>query len=411
MSLLNKKLTLSVNKLLYVLFICTLFFGVLSYNYIGLKGFSYIDEILMGVMLLLLLYSIYKKKWNSDIREASLFLSITLFYLVFSLIWGVNVKASVLTDYIIFIKPFIGFYSILCANFVFKAKQKQKLANYCCICSMIILPFALAGQTVMISFFSHSAFVAMDVSCLAMLYLVTSSQRYKDIIIALMILSIGLLTLRSKCYGFFAITALLLLFKNQIKWNYKSIIILIIGTIITLYVAWGKITYYFLTPLQNEGIETTAARLALFINAFNVLKDFIPFGPGFGSYASYASASFYSPLYSYYNMIFIQGLEEGGSFICDTFLPQLSQFGIIGVGLYILFWWKIWKRIIQNFDTTHNNINFKIGILVIFFFIIESFAASTFVQTQGMVMMMILALSLKNSTSINQATYYANSHC
>lgn len=63
--------------------------------------------------------------------------------------------------------------------------------------------------------------------------------------------------------------------------------------------------------------------------------DYFPFGCGLGSFGTFASAEYYSPIYEMYGLNHIWGLSKNMPiFICDAFYPELAQFGIIGAILY-----------------------------------------------------------------------------
>lgn len=111
-----------------------------------------------------------------------------------------------------------------------------------------------------------------------------------------------------------------------------------------------------------------------------ILKDFIPFGPGFGSYACYASSVYYSPLYYKYGLDCVYGLSEDRGGISDTFFPHLAQFGVVGIVLFAMFFYRRYKETISLYKVNGNSI---------------------FVHNRGMVMMVLWGMivnELKNET-------------
>lgn len=74
-------------------------------------------------------------------------------------------------------------------------------------------------------------------------------------------------------------------------------------------------------------------------------------------------------------------------FLSDTFFPSLAQFGYIGITLFTLFWYRI-------FQTGKKLRNFKIILLIIFFFVFESTSDATFTQNRGIYMLILLAMFL-----------------
>lgn len=102
-------------------------------------------------------------------------------------------------------------------------------------------------------------------------------------------------------------------------------LLLFVPLVVTL--AWNQIYYYFFSSIQGD-----SARYQLLINSFKVIKDHFPIGSGFGTYASYYSGKYYSPIYSSYGLTGIYGLtRDNTSFISDSFWPMVfAQTGLIG---------------------------------------------------------------------------------
>ena len=163
----------------------------------------------------------------------------------------------------------------------------------------------------------------------------------------------------------------------------------------SVYFAWEKIDFYFIQGSSSDDIEHIFARPLLYMKAFEILKDFPLFGSGLGSYATFASAVYYSPLYSKYQMIYNYDIGNG-LFICDTFYPSLAQFGFVGIFLFILFWKKRIQEGMMKMKYEQSVFTFQFVLLIVIFFAIESVADSTFTHNRGMYMLMLLAICLKN---------------
>ena len=161
--------------------------------------------------------------------------------------------------------------------------------------------------------------------------------------------------------------------------------------------AWEKFQFYFITGSSDDMTESFA-RPALYQGAFVILKDYFLFGPGLGSYANFASAEYYSPLYYEYGLNQVFGLEEGeGSFIADTFFPQLAQFGIVGVILFFMFFRKRYKETMYYYNVNCDPLIMKMSLLILIFFMIESSVDSTFVHNRGMIMMILWGMIINES--------------
>ena len=111
-----------------------------------------------------------------------------------------------------------------------------------------------------------------------------------------------------------------------------------------------------------------------------VLIEYFYLGTGLGTYGCHASAVYYSPLYYEYDLWRIHGLAPcATSFISDTYYPSLIvQFGLVGFFLFVSFWVWIYKKLDYNYKQTNNIKNYRIGVLIICYFVIESFSCYNF---------------------------------
>lgn len=393
---------MNLQKLNYRIILFCLVFGVVLYDFIsGQTGFTYIDEIIA----LLLVVNLCVRRKERSLKELYVFIVITLFYLFYSLIFPHNVKTAIITDFLIQIKPFLAFYGVWLIPFNFTDIDKQKMCKACVWLSLLILPIGVlspGGGPLMSMFCGHARYATMAIA-LGITYIYFSRRRKKDLYIALLIFSIGLLSLRSKMFGFYvAYIGIIFLWKKIPRRKYilspKTIILFSIIILGVLYVAREKILFYFVAGTEGENMF---ARPLLYVKAIEILKDYPFFGTGFGSYATHASALYYSPLYFTYDL-YLSPEIGNGLFISDTFFPVFAQFGYIGFILFILFWVKRYKTAKRNFLNTGDMLSFKMVTLIIVFFFIESIADSTFTHNRGMYMMMLLALFLKENNNENQ---------
>ena len=86
--------------------------------------------------------------------------------------------------------------------------------------------------------------------------------------------------------------------------------------------------------------------------------------------------------------------EDDPKFMADTYYPALAQFGVVGAGLFFLFWVILVRKVFKCFSSL-NLKNFTVSLLIIGFFLIECTSDSTFTHNRGMFMMILLALSLR----------------
>ena len=395
---------MNVYKLNTNIILFSLIFGVVFYDLIQNKtGFSYIDEF---ISLFLVIYLCLCKKKQAG-KELYFFIAIAFFYLIFSLLFPHNVTASIFTDFFIQIKPFFAFYCVWLLPFDFYEKDRKKLCKVCIGLSLLILPFGLlnpGGGGLMDVLCIHARYATMAIA-LGTTYLFFSKRRKKDLYITLLIYSIGLLSLRSKMFGFYAaFIGIMFLWKKIPRRKYilspKTIIIFSVILLGMMYVAREKIFFYFVSGVNAENMF---ARPLLYVKAVEILNDYPFFGTGFGSYATHASALYYSPLYFSYGLYLSPEIGQG-LFISDTYFPVFAQFGYVGLALFLLFWWKRYTTAKNNYIKTGDMLPFKMVMLIIIFFFIESIADSTFTHNRGMYMMMLLALFLKDNRYENQST-------
>ena len=352
-----------------------------------LKKLTSIDEL---IVLALAIYSIsyfhiYKKK------EIIITFSILFIYLGYSLFQGINKPVAAFFDFILFLKPFLCFF--ICQQLGGRTSKKTRtylkylyifLGAYC----FIILPY------INILYSNTAAYYPACIMC-AISYLYFSKRNTKDWIIALILLSPGLFSIRAKFfteYVFFVSIAFFL--KKKIHFNMKWIFIFSILVSISIYISWAKFSHYF---LYGDAEET--ARTAIYVRSINVLKDYMPMGSGYGTFGTEAAAKYYSPLYRKYGLEFVWGLRQedyGGTrdFLKDTFYPVLAQFGILGIIFYFVFWWRRWKEsLLMEIEL------YKLFLIVFFIVSIQNIAANSFTSPTGVSYMMILGLLINKNTN------------
>ena len=381
-------------RLNYYILIFGLLFGVVFYDVIQFNlGFSYTDEILAVILFFYLLLN--PKRIT---REFLFFLCLTIFYLAHSIYDQHNILPAIFTEFFIQVKPFIAFYAVYNLNFRISEKHEKKIAKLSLVCAFLLLPVGLlnpGGGTLMDQFGGYSRYATIMI-VLGTTYIIYSRQYKRKLYITLVIYSIGLLSLRSKMFGFYiAFVCVMFLWKKvSVKKlvSLKMVILFSFMIIAVIYVAKEKIEFYFIDGLFADNMF---ARPLLYVKAIDILNDFPFFGTGFGSYATFASAEYYSPLYYTYDL-YISPEIGRGLYISDSYFPVFAQFGYVGFVLFVCFWFRLLKIAKTNFEIYNNELLFKLTILIFIFFIIESIADSTFTHNRGMVMLMLLAIILNN---------------
>lgn len=377
------------NIFTYFILIISLIFGVVFYDLISVAGFTYIDELISA---LLLMECLRRKKFK---REFCAFFFIVLLFLFSSLATHINTTPAIITDFFIIIKPFIAFYSVYFMGLQLTNSQKKTIRRIIMIMVYIIIFGVIIDYELFVwTIPSHASRFATMIVVFAFTYYYCSERDRRSLIYTLLILSISLLSLRSKAFGFFTIAFFLLYFlrTKTFSLSIANLISAIIVIALVILVSWEKISFYFIEGTDRDNVENFMARPALYVGAYKILCDYPIMGSGMGTYASFASSEYYSPLYNQYNLDRVHGLEEGGSFISDTFFPALAQYGIAGIFFFFYFFYMRYKEIVYNKRNTGNLQWFKMTSLFLIFFFIESISDSTLVQNRGVVMMMLLAM-------------------
>ena len=108
----------------FTIYWCIYFPTCIAYN--DLPGFSSIDELMTGIIVL---YTIKKKKIYSTNKnpwkEFYFFIGLLIFYVIYSLILAVNVPESVAYDLIQQVRPWSVIYCTWILNPQFTEKQKK----------------------------------------------------------------------------------------------------------------------------------------------------------------------------------------------------------------------------------------------------------------------------------------------
>lgn len=398
----------SLNKIFFGLFVLMLVVGVYTYQ---LMWFQSSDEILTLLMALLCMLDMLGNRNHQRYKGLFLVVGIMLFYALYSLFFvHYNTSKAIMTDFFIQIKPFIAFYAAYSMGVRFDASQKLFLKRLCVVLSVVMLLLILSGLGE--DFFFHVAYYGIISTLFFLIYYYCTyqNQTRKDKIIMLLILAVGLFSTRSKFYGFFVVALFILFWYKPgvlARVKLKQWITIILVFCAVLWVAWGKINYYFISSGLFSGVENmddSFARAVLYVRSPQVLSDHFFLGSGLASYATFSSGEVgYSRLYPEYDIDEVWGLMEGDCpFVSDTFFPELVQFGIVGIILFVYFWIWIYKKIKPRVAIFQAIELYKIAVLIVVFLFIESVAGSVFLQGSGITVMILLGFIVRDISVINE---------
>lgn len=398
-----------INKQFFNLFVFTLIFGLFLYGVIGFDG---IDEVCALFLLLLFIFGIIK---SPDWKVNRLFLFVVgvfIFYLVYSYKIQSNSFTAIIKDFVVQFKPFLGFFAVYYLAPIFSENNKKILVDITYIIWGILFLLGLLSlqdRRFLFNTLGHPTFLAAIITSSSLIFLLCSKNCTKNNIIFVLMLATGIFSGRSKFYGFFLLAIIVLVFFSDVKRfkiNVRTIAIACFTLAAILFVSWDKITLYFGGGESFDSVpEDYIARAMLYDTSVKVLQDYVPFGSGFASFASYASGEYYSKLYKEYSIDGVRGLTKRNySYVADTYFPCLAQFGYVGVVLFLIFLVYPVKKsflLLKQADYKHGKY-FIITSLIIGYFIIESIADATFTSHRGFFMMMLLGLIISEQKRVVQ---------
>jgi len=400
---------LSKNTLFSYLFLFSLFPGMV----IGLSFVMFTDEFICMLFLAFAILECAMEGWEAISHHKPLWIlmGIMLFYVLYSIIFvHYNTPRFILSDLISQFKPFVPFLVIYSMGLNLQDRFKPIAKVFCIINALLMIVFYVIGQGQQMLAFGHIAHIGGVSMISAMTYFYCSADddgqlSVRDLCIALIILTIGLICGRSKFFGEYIICIMLLIFYRPGMFRqitFGRLLAITVVLCLVIIAAWSKIQYYFIEGvadmIDKDTIEAQGdsfARPILYVTGAQILVDHFPFGSGLASFASAASADNYSTLYYDYGLDKVWGLSPRySSFVCDAYYPTLCQFGFVGLCIFVLFWrWIL--RIYAQKDLLFQEkfrVYYIIGLTLIAFVLIESIGGTNFLSPTGVTAMMILGM-------------------
>lgn len=369
-----------------------LFYLVFGYFLYDVLTISVIDEV-SAILLFLILVG--KKR----VKEVNLFFIVVAFFFLYSVFFSVNRSyEAIVLDAIQQIKPFVFFYFFFNFNVQLNELQKYSLSRISLYLAVLSFVIGISLDYQFYSgLFSHPAEYGIKMFVYGLLFYYYSEDKKKSKNIFLFIITLGLMSMRSKYYGYYIISVYLLYFlKSKIRVSVKFLLTFFLLGSIILYFTQEKLIAY----LGEDAMESQA-RTVLYLSSPRVLMDYPIFGSGLATYATWFSGVYYSPLYSLYGIDNVWGIsEEFTDFIADTYFPELVQFGLCGILLFLMFWGK---RIFAINKCYYNNReDYYIGWIIISFVFIESVASPMLVSLNSLIPLYLLAkITRKYDTQSN----------
>lgn len=384
------------SKNCYILFSIFLLIGVLFYDIIEkYTGFSYADELMA---LIFGFYALIQHPFQKIMKEFYICCFVFVAYLIYSFSILLNVSNAILMDFFIQIKPYLIFYFAIMSGFCLTDKYKRILKKMVVVYALIFFPlgFLYLFNVQEIWEYIHPSRYSTIFVILGFIYLYCSSKDKCSIRRSMLIWAIGLLSVKGKMFGFYlsAFFIFYILGRNRIKISFKYLLLgcLFLGGI--WLICREKIMFYF---IEGSQADVAFGRPALYIGAVDILSEYFPFGSGFGTYGTFASDMYFSPIYIR-NRYLLNSQIGDGLFISDAFYPSLAQYGYVGILLFLVFWKRRIKDANFLFSRSHI-IEYKCLLLIIIYFAIECTSDSTFVQNRGMMIMLLMAMFINEGNS------------
>lgn len=347
-------------------------------------NFDYIDEFLTLALILYGMTVSGHKTNRKAMQEAKIYLVIMTFYVIYSLIMAVNVKASVWLDLQQQIRPYAVFYTTWYLQPHFTRKQKKLMI------SVMLITFIVYTATHYAQISQGAEFPVMGqlAICTGMAYYIFAEANKRNLYISLLIVTIGLLSGKFKYFGeYVTFIAIIFFVQKKIKFASTSTILRIgVLAAAVIFFTWERFDTYYVSGMNN----TALARPMTYKTSIKILSDYFPFGSGLGSFATNAAWKHYSPLYPKYQLDTIWGLDKGGGFIADAFYPALAEFGIVGILLFCWFWKRRWSDITKIPNLRY----YKVALLSCFCLALESTADSSYLSGKGMGYFMLIAICI-----------------
>ena len=359
-----------------------------------LPGFRNVDEVMTA---LLIVYTFYQRK-NPDTnqepwKEYFTFIGIIGFYIVYSLMMKVNVRGAVWVEFVQQIRPYSIIYCTWILNPQFTKTQKKWMLGTMIVTLASWIYFH--PETTQSGANAEFPVLGQLAICTGMAYYLFTQETKQNQYIALAIVFTGLLAPKFKFMGeVVCFIALIFFVKKQLDFKSPTTAISIaLMMAIVIVVVWQKFDVYYVSGWNNSAL----ARPMTYKTSLQILWDYFPFGSGMGTFASWGSAEYYSPLYYKYGLSHIWGLQPHFNvFIADAFYPTLSQYGIVGVVLFFIFW----KRRLTAFNEIEDMRYYRIAMLTFFCLAIEQTADTSWLSGKGMGYCMLIGLCLNANRNL-----------
>lgn len=393
---------------MYILFVFLVLENIIE-NYI--PQMRHFDEAITIVFLVLTVISFSRSKYHKKryLKIYMYWVLIVSIGLLSTFCYQIQENTVVILKDILAVSKFFIVY--VYASEYIKVKNPKsvlkKTQNFSKIYLIILFCFALINQIMNIGMdsgyrgivktymflYTHTTFMAASVIIVSTVLIAGGLKKNKFYVIIAMVILASSMRIKALIY-IVSVLFLILIVRGNVVTKFHSVwtkktkrkigIAGITISIVAYFLAKDKIADYMAWGL-------VAARPALYIVGFRILKDYFPMGSGFGTFASSLSGEYYSPLYSKYGIQNTSGLmkAEGYPYMADTYWPYVyAQFGAFGMLFYILGLYEIVKDVIRY---SKKNMDGMIAVVALLIYLIgSSFVEAMFTNSP----IVLIALTL-----------------
>lgn len=398
-------MTVRVKRLLLFVILCILIYQDSLVELVGFSTINYLDEIfILSFFIMTLVKNQLKIKKDagrlfvrigiyflcgitfclvfSDYSSTNLlmsgFLSIKFFLVVFSA-WLYPFKERTIREFMLCIKR-IGWLSFFAGaiNFVIPSLWTS-IIPYTWIDYRLGMPSAMG-------LFTHPGQFGWFMLFVGLFHYVTYKRdnNVKALIHFVEFALMAVLSFKAKVIvGVIVVILVELFIIEKRRINLEKIVVPFAG-ILGIGIIFGR---YIVENIQKYIFGTTveiSARYVLLNRSLQILKDYFPFGVGFGKFGSWYARINYSEYYYLYDCTNVYGLHPSDpKFATDTFWPSvMGETGLVGLLLFIESLIYILRKqfdILRSKSIDNDNRSFVLlGILVMVQALVESMAEPIF---------------------------------
>ncbi|MBR1402230.1 MAG: hypothetical protein IJ562_11750 [Prevotella sp.] len=363
---------------------------------------DYVDEFMTLALAIFTLTKLGKRKSAKAQKEVLVYTALMLVYFMYSVFIRINTTNALLLDFQQQVRPYVVFYCtyLLAPSFTkwqqnFMMRMLAGIVVLYFLTNSYVLTSGLQGQ-------ETTPVIGQASLLIAMLYLFCYGDTGERKWVALIIVSLGLLSGKSKFFGeYVAFVGVFFFLKNKLNLkSATSIFQLATLTLLVVIFTWTKFNAYYVEGFEHEEARQMNARPASYTVAGDIIfRDYVPLGSGLASFGTNAAAVHYSPLYHDYNLDKIWGLTPGNPmFLADAFYPTLAQFGLVGIFFFLWFWARRYNEVAGK----KQRVYYKVGLMCILALALESVADTSYLSGKGMGYFMLLAMCIRFGDSGNR---------